>query len=94
MKFVCTFREPGGALVTFQFEAESKLDALNGLLQRCEERVNINPGAYVERLIVWPEVLVYEDMTFDTLGRGPSGDKRINGDVAVITTNATMEVPE
>ena len=70
MKFVCTYRDPGGALVTFAFEDESKEAAIEGLVQRCLDRVQVMDGARVDGLIVWPEVIVYEDMTFSELDLG------------------------
>jgi hypothetical protein len=67
MQFVCVFTEPGGSNKSFTFDAENKDGALVGLMQKCKDEVTISPDAKIDKLFVWPSILVYEDMTFDYL---------------------------
>jgi hypothetical protein len=84
MKFVCMFTDPGGNPQAFSLEADSKEQALDGLLGKCADHIEWADGVDKTTSSLWPSFIVYEDLTFDRLAKGPDPKRKDLGDVAMI----------
>lgn len=84
MKFVIIFTEPGGSPQAFSLEADSREEALDGLLEKCADQIEWAEGVEKSTHSLWPFFIIYEDMTFDLLVKGPDPKKKIDSDVALI----------
>ena len=84
MKFVIIFTEPGGSPQAFSLEAETKEQALDGLLEKCADQIEWADGVEKSTHSLWPSFIIYEDLTFDRLVKGPDPKKKTDSDVALI----------
>lgn len=90
MKFVLVFSDPGGSLMATTFEANDKTAAMDGLLDRCVSQIEWAEGVNKTAASIWPHFLIYEDLTFDRIGKGPDPKRKDLGDVAMVLQREMM----